>query len=122
DPNSDTDATSIATWVESFTAPVQGGVSQLLDWVFRLGDWVSRPTAATPGPASGSEAESAEMEDADTEARAVESDPFAAPGDYDDQSWVGAVAALALYHGDTQRRRGSLLALQARSAIPSAEE
>jgi hypothetical protein len=111
DPDPDVDATSLATLVESFTAPLQGGVSQLLDWVFRLGDWVSPPSAATPGPAAGADADSAEMEDADKEARAVDSDPFAAPGDYDDQSWVGAVAALALYHGDTQRRRGSLLAL-----------
>jgi hypothetical protein len=107
--NTELDTASLATWVESFTAPVQGGVSQALDWLFRLGEWVSLPTASPSGPASGADEESAEMEDADREARAIGDDPFAVPSEFDDQTWVGAVAALALYHGDTQRRRGSFI-------------
>jgi hypothetical protein len=35
-------------------------------------------------------------------------DPFAAPGDFEEPTWFGALAALALCHGETQRRRGQL--------------
>jgi len=104
------DTTPLTAWVDSVTATLQQGKVQVLDWVFRLGEWLSQPAQLLPVAPSGAEEEPVEMEDADLEARSGEHDPFTAPGGFDDESWVGAVAVLALCHGDTQRRRGSLLA------------
>ena len=43
-------------------------------------------------------------------------DPFAAPGDFEEPTWFGALAALALCHGETQRRRGQTKAFHRREA------
>jgi hypothetical protein len=113
--NSETDAQPLPTWVESLTSPVQEGLEKVLDWTYRLTDWLNQSPAPPLGADSGGESESTEMEDADNlealfnrSARTAMPDPFAAPGDFEEPTWVGALAALALCHGDTQRRRGQI--------------
>jgi hypothetical protein len=92
--------------LESHVAPIQESLSRLIDGMYSVTDWLNvSPTPPQTAPTA--ELESSEMEDADPqEARAVATDPFVAPGVLDDQTWVGAVTALALYHGVTRRRRG----------------
>jgi hypothetical protein len=95
-------------WLDSFVAPVRNSWSQALDYLFRLGAWADSQGFAAPreshAPISGSE--DTEMEDADSsEAIAVPDDPFAGPAEVEDSRWACAIAALALYQGETRCRR-----------------
>lgn len=110
------DATT--AWLDSFVAPVRTSWSQALDYLFRLGAWVDSQGFAAPreshAPTSGSE--DMEMEDADSsQAMAAPDDPFAGPAGVEDSRWACAIAALALYQGETRRRGGHGPARKSRS-------
>jgi hypothetical protein len=103
----DTGTNLLTSLIGTYTAQSQGVMGQVLDWMSRFTDIFTFSVSAPAGntPASGSD--SAEMEDgSDQEVRATDPDPFVGFAGTEDQTWVGAVAALALCHGETQRRRG----------------
>jgi hypothetical protein len=95
------------SWIQPFVGPVRNSWGQALDFLFRLSDWLDvsplpSPKSA-PLPASGSQ--ETEMEDGTDSEAAAMPDPFASPCGVEDVAWVSVAAALALYHGETQRRR-----------------
>src|SRR5262249_41787472 len=108
----DDDSPSVITpllyGLESYAAPIQESLSRLIDLMYSVTDWMDVTIPSPSGAAPAADLDAVEMEDADRqEARKLEDAPFVALSNFDDPIWVGAVAALALYHCATDRRQRS---------------
>src|SRR5262249_54445033 len=95
------------TLIDSYMGVAQGTMDRLLDWISRFTDIFDFSSSPPSNNAPMAEPDESEMEGGGgLEARVSVPDPFADFDGFEDQTWVGAIAALALCHGDTQRRRG----------------
>jgi hypothetical protein len=108
DGTANSNTLSLMKWIQSYTGIASGPLGRLFDWISRFTD-IFDVTPSDPNDSAPSmELDGGELESgAGLQARALENDPFANFDGFEDQSWVGAVAALALYRDDDQRRRGN---------------
>jgi hypothetical protein len=117
DDSTDMESFSLRTWFESYSGAATGPLGHVLDWLIRFTDIFDFTLPAAGSDDAPVESGGSELEDGGgLEARIAAPDPFTNFDGFEDQSWVGAVAALALCHGETQRRRGQTKAFHRREA------